>query len=141
MSQESKPKKAPKVIWNDAETDALVTYLHTECSKIGDSGIFKPQVYNDTATAIAAHLTLGPIKTGGHCKTKWQSLKTIYHVIENYHLHTSGTHWDNQIGAGIEGKAASDVWDAYMEKKANHVMCPYRNTGWTYYAQMQEIMP
>ncbi|KAG2066000.1 hypothetical protein BDR04DRAFT_1031207 [Suillus decipiens] len=132
---------AAKAIWNDAETDALVTYLHSQRSKIGDGGNFRPQVYTDAATAIAMHWTLGPTKVASHCKNKWQSLKSLYHVIENYCLKTSGTHWDNQIGAGIEGITASNVWDAYMEKKANHVMHPYQNAGWHNYVQMQDILP
>ncbi|KAG0694823.1 hypothetical protein DFH29DRAFT_779146, partial [Suillus ampliporus] len=108
-----------KAIWNDAETDGLVAYLHSKQSKIGDGGNFTSAVYNDAATAIVAYKTRGPTKVGSHCKNKWQSLKNIYHVIENYRFNTSGTHWDNQIGAGIEGKAASDVWDAYMAKKVS----------------------
>ncbi|KAG2073200.1 hypothetical protein BDR04DRAFT_1011272, partial [Suillus decipiens] len=101
MSEESQPKRAAKAIWNNAETDALVTYLHSQCSKIGNGGNFRPQVYTDAATAIAMHWTLGPTKVASHCKNKWQSLKSLYHVIENYRLKTSGMHWDNQIGAGI----------------------------------------
>ncbi|KAG2354505.1 hypothetical protein BDR07DRAFT_1494512 [Suillus spraguei] len=141
MSEEPKPKKAPKAIWNDTETDALITYLHSQHSKIGDGGNFRPQVYTNAATAIAKHKTLGPTKVASHCRNKWQSLKSLYHIIENYRLKTSGTHWDNEIGAGIEGIAASNVWDAYMEKKANHDMCPYQNTGWNNYGQMQDILP
>ncbi|KAG2337290.1 hypothetical protein BDR05DRAFT_895522, partial [Suillus weaverae] len=141
MSEEPKSQKAPKAIWNDAETDALVTYLHSQRSKIGDGGNFRSQVYSEAATTIAKHRALGPTKTMSHCKNKWQSLKSLYNVIENYRLRTSGTHWDNEIGAGIEGKAASNVWDTYMEKKANQVMRPYRNNGWQLYPQMQETLP
>ncbi|KAG1789465.1 uncharacterized protein HD556DRAFT_1529526 [Suillus plorans] len=141
QEQEPRPKKAAKAVWNEAETDALITYLHSQRSKIGDGGNFRSQVYTEAATAIAPHRTLGPTKIASHCKNKWQSLKNLYHVIENYRLKTSGTHWDHQIGAGIEGKAASDVWDAYMEKKANQVMRPFRNIGWHSHVLMQDILP
>ncbi|KAG2070453.1 hypothetical protein BDR04DRAFT_1018779 [Suillus decipiens] len=72
MSEEPQLKRAAKAIWNDAETDALVTYLHSQHSKIGDGGNFRPQVYTDAATAIAMHWTLGPTKVASHCKNKWQ---------------------------------------------------------------------
>jgi len=78
MSEEPKSQKAPKAIWNDAETDALVTYLHSQCSKIGDGGNFRSQVYSEAATTIANHRTLGPTKTMNQCKNKWQSVCYLY---------------------------------------------------------------
>ncbi|KAG2349194.1 hypothetical protein BDR05DRAFT_857996, partial [Suillus weaverae] len=65
-------------IWNDAETDALVTYLHSQRSKIGDGRNFRSQVYSEAATTIAKHRTLGPTKTMSHCKNKWQSVCYLY---------------------------------------------------------------
>ncbi|KAG2064033.1 hypothetical protein BDR04DRAFT_1036392 [Suillus decipiens] len=72
MSEEPQPKRAAKAIWNDVETDALITYLHSQCSKIGNGANFRPQVYTDAATAITMHQILGPTKVASHCKNKWQ---------------------------------------------------------------------
>jgi len=37
----------------------------------------------------------------------------------------SGFHWDNERGAGIEGEAAANVWNMYMEKKVRFIFFIY----------------
>ncbi|KAH7917262.1 hypothetical protein BV22DRAFT_980834, partial [Leucogyrophana mollusca] len=83
--------------WNNAETDALVDYLHEHRGERGDGGGFKEQTYNAAAIAIAIHRTAGPEKTGKMVLTKWNA---IFNAVEAYRG-LSGTHWDNVHGATI----------------------------------------
>ncbi|KAG1828580.1 hypothetical protein EV424DRAFT_1536589 [Suillus variegatus] len=83
--------------------------------------------------------TIGPLKTGKMVKTKWTSLKKMFNQIEIYRG-VSGFHWDNVRGAGIEGVAAANVWDAYVAPKSRIAMCHFRNKGWPLYNDMQAIL-
>ncbi|KAG1807246.1 uncharacterized protein BJ212DRAFT_1303479 [Suillus subaureus] len=80
--------KLPKAHWNDAEVDKYLKYLITQKSK------------------IAGLRTLGPPKTGPHCKMKWQSLKQTHNTIKRYQNSRSGCHWDNENGTNIQGEVA-----------------------------------
>ncbi|KAG1863544.1 hypothetical protein DFJ58DRAFT_724961 [Suillus subalutaceus] len=108
----------------------------------GDGGNFTNTTFNSAATAINdnhAIQTIGPPKTARMVRTKWTSLKKIFNQIENYR-NVSGFHWDNVRGAGIEGRAAGDVWDTYVNPNSRAVMRPFRNKGWARYDNMQLIV-
>jgi len=127
-----------KAQWNDDETIALVDDLLEHKSAIGEAGMYKMATFNAAAGHIAAHHTLGPVKTGKMCKTKWRSvrnflslivavslmcsdiqLKTIYNSIQKYQG-TSGFHWDNTTGASVGTQAEENVWNEYVKIKVCH---------------------
>ena len=67
------PSKKPAAKWNNAETKALIKFLHSEADRLGSTS-FKGASF----TAVAEHIkdlhTDGPIKMAAHCKTKWTSV-------------------------------------------------------------------
>jgi hypothetical protein len=125
MSQEE-----GKANWNDAETLALVNFLWKHRAEAGDGGTFKNTTFNAAAADIAKLWSTGAAKNGARCKTKWAGvspsdavlprtdssfqLKTIFRGIVAYKEKTSGTHWDNNNGAGIDGEAALLAWNNYI---------------------------
>ncbi|KAG0704706.1 hypothetical protein DFH29DRAFT_997400 [Suillus ampliporus] len=106
--------KAEKANWNDAETDALLEYLISCRSKLAGT-----TVKTDRFNEAAAHLhtkklkTHGPMKTGAHCKNKW-NLKL-------------GIHWDPVVGANIQGTAAEEAWSDYVGRPLNSSMKQFKN--------------
>jgi hypothetical protein len=141
MSQEE-----GKANWNTAEVDAFVDFLWVHRAEAGDGGSFKDTTFNAVAEHIADLWVTGPIKTAKRCKTKWTGvslcylpadwaltscpqLKGIFRGIVTYKETTSGTHWDNVNGAGIDGSAASSAWDNYIKASkvcleiVNLIMC------------------
>ncbi|KAG0692610.1 hypothetical protein DFH29DRAFT_1045473 [Suillus ampliporus] len=131
--------KAEKANWNDAETDALLEYLISCRSKLAGT-TFKTDRFNEAA----AHLhtkklkTHGPMKTGAHCKNKWNLLKSGYNQINKY-LQKSGVHWDPVVGANIQGTATEEAWSDYVGRPLNSSMKQFKN-GWKYYTKMQQIL-
>ncbi|KAG2066415.1 hypothetical protein BDR04DRAFT_1160304, partial [Suillus decipiens] len=108
-----------KAHWQDIEVDVLLHYLIENRAADGDGGNFTMSTFNAAAAAINADTviqTIGPQKMGKMFKTKWTSLKKIFNQIEIYR-NISGSHWDNERGAGIEGTAAASVWDTYVDPK------------------------
>src|ERR1700730_10197888 len=73
--------RGPSAQWNEAENAALLDYLVEHKSEIGDGGMFKMGTFNATAHAIAEHHTLGPVKTGSMCKTKWRTVHILFIYI------------------------------------------------------------
>lgn len=71
----------PRAQWNDNEVAALVNYYHEHRSEICDGGNFKTPTYNAAAQAIAPFYTVGPVKTGNMCKTKWQTVSIILKTV------------------------------------------------------------
>ncbi|KAG2075567.1 hypothetical protein BDR04DRAFT_1091067 [Suillus decipiens] len=53
------------------------------------------------------------MKTGMHCKNKWNTLKASYNQINKYLLKL-GIHWDPVCGANIQGAAAEEAWSNYV---------------------------
>ncbi|KAG1778079.1 hypothetical protein EV702DRAFT_1196498 [Suillus placidus] len=102
---------------------------------------FKEVTFNESAKHIESMRTNGPLKTGGHCKNKWLSLKQTYNTIETYQNNKSGCHWDNERGANIPGPAAEAVWEDYVSRKPNIPLRQFKTCGWPYYSKMEEILP
>ena len=71
MASTPASSRGPSAQWNEVETAALLDYLVEHKSEIGDGGMFKMGTFNAAANAITEHHTLGPVKTGNMCKTKW----------------------------------------------------------------------
>lgn len=65
-------------IWTEPETDALVNHFLAAKAKIGDSGMFKKQVFQAAAEGIRHLHTSGPAKTAKHCRTKYTSVCNIH---------------------------------------------------------------
>ncbi|KAF8802644.1 hypothetical protein BYT27DRAFT_7056616, partial [Phlegmacium glaucopus] len=120
--------------WNDAEVLALVNFLWEHRAQAGDGGTFKDTTFNAVAEHITKHWATGPPKTAKHCKTKWAEVTII-----TYKETTSGTHWDNNNGASIDGEAASSAWNNYIN--ASKIMATFWTKGWPYFDKMQDIMP
>jgi hypothetical protein len=70
-----------KAKWNEKETDALLDYLFAHKSEMTDGGTFRKTTFNAAALHIAEFFTDGAVKTGSMCKTKWQSVCSIYLYI------------------------------------------------------------
>ncbi|KAG2350194.1 hypothetical protein BDR05DRAFT_856808, partial [Suillus weaverae] len=87
-----------KAQWNPHEIDSFLTYLISVKSAMTGMG-FKEATFNEAAKYIENLRTVGPVKTGVHCKNKWAM--QIYNTIELYQSHKSGCHWDNECGANI----------------------------------------
>ncbi|KAG0695325.1 hypothetical protein DFH29DRAFT_1005582 [Suillus ampliporus] len=138
MTQQE-PAKAEKANWNDVETDALLEYLILHRSKLAGT-TFKTKRFNEAA----AHLhtknlkTHGPMKTGAHCRNKWNLLKSRYNQINKY-LQKLGVHWDPMVGAKIQGTATEEAWSDYVSKSLNSGMKQFKNE-WKYYTKMQQIL-
>ncbi|KAG2122177.1 hypothetical protein BD769DRAFT_1389807 [Suillus cothurnatus] len=126
---------ASKAHWQEAEVDVLLHHLIENRAAGGDGGNFQLSTYNSAAAAINSNgtiTTMGPPKTGKMVKTKWTSIET--------YRNTSGFHWDNVQGAGIDGPAATTVWNTYIHPKSRATMRPFRNKGWPHYDNMQTIL-
>ncbi|KAF8803198.1 hypothetical protein BYT27DRAFT_7171949 [Phlegmacium glaucopus] len=128
-----------KASWNEKEVEALVNYLWEHRAESGDGGTFKDVTFNAIPGCIADLLTSGPAKTAKQCKTKYNSLKATFRTIITYKDTTSGTHWDGQKGANIEGDAAVSAWNNYIN--ASKLISPFRNKGWPYFENFQDIIP
>ncbi|KAG1806381.1 uncharacterized protein HD556DRAFT_1436348 [Suillus plorans] len=128
-----------KAQWNDAEIIALLDYLITNKLKMAATS-FKIDTFNKAATAIEAQniRTQGIMKTGAHCRNKYTSLKAAFNQINKYR-NKSGIHWDPEIGANIQGRAAEDAWSAYLTNPANAGMKQFKN-GWRFYAKMEQLL-
>ncbi|KAG2141462.1 hypothetical protein BD769DRAFT_1662365 [Suillus cothurnatus] len=127
---------ASKAHWQEVEVDVLLHHLIENRVAGGDGGNFQLSTYNSAAAAINSNgtiTTMGPSKTGKMIKTKWTSLKKIFHQIKTY-CNASGFHWDNVQGAGIDGPAATTIWNTYIHPK------PFCNKGWLHYDNMQTIL-
>jgi hypothetical protein len=70
-----------KANWNTEETASFVDHLYDHRSEITDAGMFKMATFNAAAQHIAPLHTLGPVKTGKMCKTKWRTVRSIYLCI------------------------------------------------------------
>lgn len=68
-------------VWTEKETDALMEYLCTAKSKMGDSGTFKKQVFQAAAEHIKPLHTTGSAKTGTSCKTKYSSVSNFFNQV------------------------------------------------------------
>ena len=66
-------KSLDKAIWSPRETTALVDYLYEHHSE-GDWGNFKDTTFDDAAVFISPFLETGAVKTGIHCRKKWQKV-------------------------------------------------------------------
>ncbi|KAF8811320.1 hypothetical protein BYT27DRAFT_7090095, partial [Phlegmacium glaucopus] len=128
-----------KASWNEKEVEALVNYLWEHRAESGDGGTFKDMTFNAIPGCIADLLTSGPAKTAKQCKTKYNLLKATFRMIITYKDTTSGTHWDGQKGANIEGDAAVSAWNNYIN--ASKLISPFRNKGWPYFENFQDIIP
>ncbi|KIJ11459.1 hypothetical protein PAXINDRAFT_84488, partial [Paxillus involutus ATCC 200175] len=128
----------PKASWSDKEVKELVLYLHNHRSTAGDGGSFTDPTFNAAAEHIVPYLKSGPQKTGKMVKAKWTALWKIYTAIETYRG-LSGCHWDSTSGCSVQGKDAEVVWEEYI--KRNGVLRPFKNRGWSYHQQMQDIIP
>ncbi|KAG2072135.1 hypothetical protein BDR04DRAFT_1117185 [Suillus decipiens] len=103
---------ASKAHWQEAEVDVLLHHLIENRAAGGDGGNFQLSTYNSAAAAINSNgtiTTMGPPKMGKMVKTKWTSIET--------YCNTSGFHWDNVQGAGIDGPAATTIWNTYIHPK------------------------
>ncbi|KIO07570.1 hypothetical protein M404DRAFT_111114, partial [Pisolithus tinctorius Marx 270] len=134
------PKSSgPKALWNPAEVDALIKYLHHHCFEAGDNGNFKSNLYTSAAMHISEFLTEGLPKTRDMVKNKWVShIQRIYHDIEGYCL-KSGCHWDNTCGAGVQGMFDEQVFDDCV--KVFYPSNIFINSGWQYYNLVADIIP
>ena len=92
LSTTSMPPKPPKspskkatAKWNVAETEALITFLRSESTRIGCTS-FKEASFTTAADHIKELHTEGAIKTAAHCKTKWTSVRFLINdkLITNY---------------------------------------------------------
>lgn len=67
-----------KAIWNDKETLAFVEYLCENMDKRTEGMNFREPVFNGAPNHIAHLLTSGPAKTAKHCRTKFNTVGTIF---------------------------------------------------------------
>ncbi|KAG0701560.1 hypothetical protein DFH29DRAFT_1000100 [Suillus ampliporus] len=136
---QSKVPAVPKAIWNEVEVDALLDYLIEHRSKLAGT-TFKITTFNLAAAKITNKKTLGPMKTGVHCKNKFSSLKLHLNKI-NYWHNRSGCHWDNMHGTNIQGPSAEEEWTSYINSnKSNAIMKDHKNAGWEYHEKMEQIL-
>ncbi|KAG0701556.1 hypothetical protein DFH29DRAFT_1000095 [Suillus ampliporus] len=133
--------KAEKANWNDAETDALLEYLISCRSKLAGT-TFKTDRFNEAA----AHLhtkklkTHGPMKTGAHCKNKWNLVFEI-RVQSNQQIPSEigrslGPQWLGPIFRGLPPKRHGQIMLAGCSTPG---MKQFKN-GWKYYTKMQQIL-
>jgi hypothetical protein len=179
MSLPANTPKERKAHWDDQETIQLIQYLHEHRSEGGDGGGFKSPTLNAAARHLASLRTPGASgdpKTAKQVKTKWDGvstpnnsgllllilvlqLKAIFRAIITYRDTTSGTHWDNTVGANISGPQAEAAWNNYINPssvstihyltsslsyymmQSTKLMTPFSGKGWAHFEKMQEIMP
>ena len=156
----------------------MIQYLHKHRSEGGDQGSFESLTLNAAAWNLTSLHTLGASgdsKTAKQVKTKWDGvstpnnsgllllilvlqLKAIFQAIITYRDTTSGTHWDNTVGANISGPQAEAAWNNYINTlsvstihyltsslsyymiQSTKLMTPFSSKGWEHFEKMQEIM-
>src|ERR1700678_2278670 len=64
------PTKKSTAKWNIPETEALISFLRSESTRIGGTS-FKEGSFTAAADRIKHLHTDGAIKTAAHCRTKW----------------------------------------------------------------------
>jgi hypothetical protein len=74
------PSKKATAKWNNAETEALISFLRSESDRIGATS-FKEVTFTNAANHIKSHHTDGPVKTAVHCRTKWTSVSSVINGI------------------------------------------------------------
>jgi hypothetical protein len=71
------PTKKAAAKWNIKETEALISFLHSETDRVGNSS-FKEATFTAAADHIKNLHTEGPVKTAAHCRTKWQGVSEFF---------------------------------------------------------------
>ncbi|KAI6015978.1 hypothetical protein EDC04DRAFT_2577884, partial [Pisolithus marmoratus] len=127
---------APKAQWHDEEVRALIKFLYDHWGQAGNNGNFKSSTYHVAAEHITLLLKDGPPKTHAAVKNKWTGY--IYWDIEQYQAMRSGTHWDHQHGANVQGKDSEQVFMDFV--KDHPLMCPFKTTGWEFYPLVEQII-
>ena len=75
------PTKKPNAKWNIKETEALISFLQNEASRIGGTS-FKDASFTAAAIHIKDLCSDGPAKTASHCKTKWMGVSAFITILD-----------------------------------------------------------
>jgi hypothetical protein len=124
MSLPAKPPRKREAQWSDQEMTQLIQYLHEHRSEGGDGGT-APRIPAYTRCFRGSQDCKASEEQVGRCgypKTTLtillliliSQLKAIFRAIITYRDTTSGTHWDNTVGANIDGPAAEAAWNNYI---------------------------
>jgi hypothetical protein len=73
MTQKGTQQAQPKAQWNPNEINSFLTYLISVKSVMAGMN-FKEVTFNKAAKYIESLRTVGPVKTGVHCKNKWATV-------------------------------------------------------------------
>ncbi|KIJ33469.1 hypothetical protein M422DRAFT_264574 [Sphaerobolus stellatus SS14] len=132
---EKKPVPKPKVTWNAAQDDTLITTLE-EQKKLGlqsESG-WKGTVWTTVAGVINKEHSSDVPKGSDQCKSRFGRLKEEYKVVKEL-LGTSGFGWDE--GKGVV-TAEETVWAPLI--KANPTYEKWKTKSFPLYYQLAELI-
>ncbi|KAF5309877.1 hypothetical protein D9619_010561 [Psilocybe cf. subviscida] len=130
-------QKAQKAHWTPKEEQALLEFFVEHKSEAGDGGNFKQATFRQAALHLAPLHVRGTRKVGKNCANKYSYFRQLYCIVVAIQA-ISGWVWDDETGASINPGTASS-WDDYVQ--AHPDACPFRNRGWPYLGQMEDLMP
>ncbi|KAJ6499791.1 hypothetical protein DFH09DRAFT_1336428 [Mycena vulgaris] len=135
VPETQKPENAH---WSRLDVETMLKYLVENKAAAGEGCNFKVTTYQKLLPIINAVLSRGAPKTVKSCQNKFNNdLKKKFRVIQDIQGQ-SGFHWDNVTGASID-VASSPAWDTYIKRAPDAK--PFRNRGWRYLSQMEQMMP
>lgn len=73
------PTKKPTAKWNNAEIEALISFLREESDRIGGTS-FREASFTAAANHIKDLHTDGAVKTASHCRNKWTSVSLVHYI-------------------------------------------------------------
>ncbi|KAJ4477910.1 hypothetical protein C8J55DRAFT_561479 [Lentinula edodes] len=136
-----KPKK-DQVDWKSSpgDVEALVRFLHSQRSQVGQGGNFDNTVYNEAAKHIEARGPPGHgvAKTAVSIKKYYNSTAYILAVFQETYTGASGWTYSHEGGFYVVS-ATEDAWRNFVS--VHKQFKPFKTSGWPLWELMYEIVP
>ncbi|KAH7904730.1 hypothetical protein BJ138DRAFT_1235411 [Hygrophoropsis aurantiaca] len=142
VSDHELPQKKGTCKWTEEDEAALIRYVAENKPKGGDGLNFPKSFFNAAADAMPKP-TIGLVKTGPACKTKFTKLRATYNIVLQITQRSGGSY---SLERGADIQAADEVaWKSFVQKKAtlstSAEFQKFRNKGWIHFRAMQELIP
>ncbi|KAF5315011.1 hypothetical protein D9619_007458 [Psilocybe cf. subviscida] len=137
MDTAAMAQKAQKAHWTPKEEQALLEFLVEHKSEARDGGNFKQATFCQAALHLAPLHVCSAQKAGKNCANKYSYFRQLYRIVVAIQA-ASGWVWDDKTSGSINPDTLSS-WDDYVQ--AHPDARPFRNRGWPYLGQMEDLMP
>ncbi|KAJ3873339.1 hypothetical protein F5051DRAFT_444356 [Lentinula edodes] len=130
---------------HDRDVEALVRFLHSQRSRVGQGGNFDSTVYNEAAKHLEARgpPSHGVAKTAVFIKKYYSSTLQKLHtdilaVLQKTYTGASGWTYTHEGGFNVVS-ATEDAWRNFIS--VHKQFKPFKTSGWPLWELMHEIAP